>query len=32
MFSFTAALFGGCRHYFVRENGRWRCTMCGAVQ
>jgi hypothetical protein len=21
-----------CRHYFVKENGRWTCTMCGATR
>jgi len=21
-----------CRHYFVKQNGQWVCTMCGATQ
>ncbi len=28
-------LSGGCpggRHYFVRDGGRWVCTMCGATR
>jgi hypothetical protein len=23
---------GACRHYFVKQDGRWVCTMCGAVR
>lgn len=26
------ALSGGCGHYFVKENGVWTCTMCGATR
>lgn len=25
-------VFGGCGHYFVKENGVWTCTMCGATR
>jgi hypothetical protein len=21
-----------CRHYFVKQNGTWTCTMCGATR
>lgn len=23
---------GECRHYFVKQNGTWTCTMCGATR
>lgn len=29
MFSSITILFAACRHYFVKEGGRWTCTMCG---
>jgi hypothetical protein len=32
MFSSIRGLSAQCRHYFVKDNGRWRCTMCGAVK
>lgn len=33
MFSFVKALFGSCsggRHYYVKLNGQWTCSICGA--
>jgi hypothetical protein len=32
MFSFIRALFGDCGHYFVKVDGVWTCTMCGATR
>ena len=32
MFSSLKILFASCRHYFVREGGQWRCTMCGETR
>ena len=27
-----AAAAAECRHYFVKQNGTWTCTMCGATR
>lgn len=32
MFARIRFYFGTCRHYFVKVNGTWTCTMCGATQ
>ena len=29
MFSFVKAAARSCRHYYVKQGGRWVCTMCG---